>query len=449
MEKIRRSIVYTQQKFVKEDFKSNSFVDVKFYCCVFQDCNFSKSLFENSSFKNCVFENTDMTGCIFSYCIFNHTQINNSHFDSSTIKNCTFNETELFNNTSSELRIFHVGGTIREWSQYQSKINALFHGMKNNVIYKFKSKEEKKKEQELVRQQIKIIDYATSLGFHITKVGRYYSLKEHDSVRIDAEKNCFWRNSNGASGSVIDFAIEFTNMPIEDIIGNFVEMLEAEQILPTSDKVNKEVIKKPKELILPAWAKNMKNVYAYLISARGIDSEIVSKFVKDKMLYQDVNSNCVFVCRKGDTPVYAYKNGTNTYKPFKGDVEGCNYDYCFFINNYSKEIIVTEAIIDAMSIMTILKQKGKDYCRYNYLALCGVDKQSSLFHHIKADGIQYEKIFLALDNDNSGLNAMSQIELKLRDYKIKAEEWTPAHTKDWNDELRYLKENGLECDTIQ
>lgn len=203
--------------------------------------------------------------------------------------------------------------------------------------------------------------YAVSLGFHITKVGRYYSLKEHDSVRIDTEKNCFWRNSNGASGSVIDFAIEFTNMPIEDIIGNFVEILEAQQILPTEDKVNQEVIKKTKELILPASAKNMKNVYAYLISARGIDSEIISKFVKDKMLYQDIYSNCVFVCRKDGIPVYAYKNGTNTYKPFKGDVEGCNYDYCFFINNHSKEIIVTEAIIDAMSIMTLLKQKGKDY----------------------------------------------------------------------------------------
>lgn len=448
MEKIKRNIVYTRQIFVKEDFKNNSFFDVKFCGCTFLDCSFSKSVFDNTCFQNCVLENTDMTECIFSYCRFSHTQINNSHFDSSTIKNCTFDEAELFNNTSEDLRIFHVGGTIREWQQYQHKVNALFHGMKNNVIYKFKSKEEKKREQELVRQHIKIVDYAVSLGFHITKVGHYYSLKEHDSVRIDAEKNCFWRNSNGASGSVIDFAIEFTNMPIEDIIGNFVEMLEAEQMLPATDKIGQEPIKRQKKLVLPIRGKNMKNVYAYLISARGIDADIVSEFVKDRMLYQDVNGNCVFVCRKDDIPVYAYKNGTNTYKPFKGDVVGCNYDYCFFINNNSKKIIVTEAIIDAMSIMTILKKKGKDYHSYNYLSLCGVDKHGSLFYHINVDGINYEKILLSLDNDNSGLNTMSQIELKLKDYKIEVEEWIPAHTKDWNDELRYLQEKGWECDSI-
>jgi len=60
-------------------------------------------------------------------------------------------------------------------------------------------------------KRISITDYAQSLGFTVIQKGHSFSLKEHDSVIIDPVKNCFWRNSNGATGSIIDFAIEFGN----------------------------------------------------------------------------------------------------------------------------------------------------------------------------------------------------------------------------------------------
>ena len=64
-------------------------------------------------------------------------------------------------------------------------------------------------------KSVPIIDFASRKGFTLFRVGRYYSLAEHDSVRIDNEKNCFWRNSvffgkgSGGAGSIIDFALEF------------------------------------------------------------------------------------------------------------------------------------------------------------------------------------------------------------------------------------------------
>ena len=41
-------------------------------------------------------------------------------------------------------------------------------------------------------------------------------------------------------------------------------------------------------------------------------------------------------------------------------------------------MIVTESVIDAMSIMSILKGQGKDYKQYDYLPLSGTDKHESL-----------------------------------------------------------------------
>ena len=42
-------------------------------------------------------------------------------------------------------------------------------------------------------KDISIVDYARQIGFTPIKVGRYYSLKEHDSVRIDTSRNVFFR----------------------------------------------------------------------------------------------------------------------------------------------------------------------------------------------------------------------------------------------------------------
>lgn len=44
-------------------------------------------------------------------------------------------------------------------------------------------------------KSIPITDLAQRMGFTLVRRGRYFSLKEHDSVIIDTRKNCFWRNS--------------------------------------------------------------------------------------------------------------------------------------------------------------------------------------------------------------------------------------------------------------
>lgn len=43
-----------------------------------------------------------------------------------------------------------------------------------------------------IKENISIVDYASSIGFTPVRKGKYYSLKEHDSIIIDTHKNVYW-----------------------------------------------------------------------------------------------------------------------------------------------------------------------------------------------------------------------------------------------------------------
>ena len=65
-----------------------------------------------------------------------------------------------------------------------------------------------------IKREVNTRDYAGTHGIELQRVGRYYTLKGYDPVRIDPDKNCFWRNSGigqTTTGSVIDFANAFVH----------------------------------------------------------------------------------------------------------------------------------------------------------------------------------------------------------------------------------------------
>lgn len=47
-----------------------------------------------------------------------------------------------------------------------------------------------KEKCEWIKENISIVDYASSIGFTPVRKGKYYSLKEHDSIIIDTHKTC-------------------------------------------------------------------------------------------------------------------------------------------------------------------------------------------------------------------------------------------------------------------
>lgn len=287
-------------------------------------------------------------------------------------------------------------------------------------------------------KKIRITEYARQMGFTPVKIGSYYTLKEHDSVRIDPRKNIFFRNSTGDRGTVIDFVMAFKGVSC----GEAIKLLCDEIELPKVYKEQNSVPQKKKELILPAKARNMKNVFAYLVKTRCINQKIVQEMVDRDMLYQDERNNCVFVSRnENGKSVFATVRGTNTDKKWVGDVSGCDYSHSFFIDNCSRNLIVTESVIDAMSMMDIKEQKGENHQEYNYLSVSGLGKsREALGYHLGKT--LYDIVFLAFDNDDKGREIAKEMKKHIESINqdISVSMLIPEAAKDWNEELQ--KERG-------
>lgn len=287
-------------------------------------------------------------------------------------------------------------------------------------------------------KKISITEYARQMGFTPVKIGSYYTLKEHDSVRIDPRKNIFFRNSTGDRGTVIDFVMAFKGVSC----GEAIKLLCDEIELPKVYKEQNSVPQKKKELILPAKARNMKNVFAYLVKTRCINQKIVQEMVDRDMLYQDERNNCLFVSRnENGKSVFATVRGTNTDKKWVGDVSGCDYSHSFFIDNCSRNLIVTESVIDAMSMMDIKEQKGENHQEYNYLSVSGLGKsREALGYHLGKT--LYDIVFLAFDNDDKGRKIAKEMKKHIESINqdISVSMLIPEAAKDWNEELQ--KEKG-------
>jgi len=318
-------------------------------------------------------------------------------------------------------------------------------------------------------KSIPIINYAESLGFEIVRKGKYYSLREHDSVRINAEKNCFWRNSvfkgrgTGGAGSIIDFAIEFCgyNSASEAIkslafaygvkrrkvfhqnIRHETTPLTVRKVKTLDNDTNNDTNKKT--LALPLKSENNNAVFYYLCKERNIDLSVVRYMFAKKLIYEDTKHNCVFVSNN-------FACVRSTSGSYVGDVAGSNYYECFYLrcNLNSTTLVVTESVIDMMSVMTYFLKMGGSYTDYCYLALCGTAKLSSLYYHVEQEK-SFTSVMLALDNDEAGRSATNaaQKELNRMNFNGNIVDFKPFCGKDWNDCISIIATNPTNCEQIK
>jgi hypothetical protein len=280
------------------------------------------------------------------------------------------------------------------------------------------------------------------------------TLKEHDSVRIDPRKNCFWRNSTEAKGSIIDFAIEFdtafnasealsilkARYNIKNDIGDLGANAKnaKKDHIPTPASVAPALDEPKGDITLPAKADGNKAVYMYLVHQRGIDIEVFKHYEKRGYIYQDEKRNCVFVGFDKDNrtkPVFASLRGTGE-KRFMQDLPNCDYDQCIVLRSDSKAkvTIVTESTIDALSYATNLKKRGVNFKELDFLVLSGVNKTKALHTHLQ-NNPQITNVVLALDNDEAGRNAAMRTKQEMMESNknIKVAFDIPKTGKDWNE----------------
>ena len=211
-----------------------------------------------------------------------------------------------------------------------------------------------------------------------------------------------------------------------------------------------------KSFSLPPRHADNRRVFSYL-RGRGIDPEIINHCIKHGLLYESAqHHNCVFVGKNsagqakfvgfaGDRPAYAMQRGTLQDKRFVGEVVGSDKRYSFAVPmtpGDSPTLCVFESAIDALSYLTLLKQRGRDWRKANTLSLGGVGKEDrqlppALSRYLKA-APHITRIVLCLDNDEPGRMSAVLLQELLRGYEVI--DRPPVRGKDYNDLLRYRRD---------
>lgn len=192
----------------------------------------------------------------------------------------------------------------------------------------------------------------------------------------------------------------------------------------------------PKEFALPPVNKDSRRVFAYLVKHRQISPEVVSHFVRAKLLYEDAeHHNAVFVgTNENGIPCHAHKRSTTSFgKVFRINVEGCDPQYSFHHLGKNGALFVFEAPIDMLSYITLYPEGWQEH---NYVACCGTSFQpvEKMLERMP----QVEEVFLCLDNDVAGHTASKRMEDLLTERGIVSQQLTPSK-KDWNEVLTTMK----------
>jgi hypothetical protein len=290
-----------------------------------------------------------------------------------------------------------------------------------------------------IKHGVSLITVAHAMGFTPIQEGRNYTLKEHDSVKIYPETNSFYQFSSGKGGSPIDFLIAFGGYTAKEAI----EKLEKEYTDGRLDEIHAtpqkhtDPVPEKKEFVLPEKVGGKyTRVFAYLTKTRCLDADIVKRCMSEGLIYEDSKHNAVFIGKDdAGKPVYATRHTTLTESNFKRDVAGSRQDVGWMVKNGKAEkLYVCEAPIDALSIMTLLKQQGKSIAKASFLATCGTCKDAALYARLRANP-QIKEVSLANDNDEAGQKANEKIYKALqKDFPgIRVKLCTPNTGKDINE----------------
>ena len=288
-----------------------------------------------------------------------------------------------------------------------------------------------------------LFDYIRSRGEEIVKINeREYSLKSHDSMRINIQKGVWKRFSTNESGDFIKYLTSQYGMKfgeaVETLTPNWTKESTYSRPIDYAVNYNRPLTSKPKEAGKESdvyqLAENQGRVIAYLTQTRGISSDIVFKYINKKQIAQDTKGNAVFrILDENGNWKGAERRGTITYgdKAFKNCTPETGYGWTMTIGTPQK-VCFFESAIDTLSYYNLFRDKLKDVA---LVSLAGITKETTLQETIKRykeqNNITSENIWLCVDRDDGGDNFINahKEQLGCKEFRPK-----PPY-KDWNQML--------------
>lgn len=288
-------------------------------------------------------------------------------------------------------------------------------------------------------------DLLASLGYTVTRIGRYYSTKEMDSLRIK-NRRTWYRYSERVGGDAITFLQHFCGRSFPEAVEDLLAFHGRARDAPAErSRQTEQAPEPPKPFALPPRHTDARRVYAYL-KKRGVSPQIIRSFISAGLLYEDSeHHNCVFVGYDRDGKA-AFASLRGTYdrdgSGFKGDAAGSDKSIGFRLPYApdSRTVYVFEAPIDLMSYCTLHREFHS-----NALALCCLDDRAlSVFLR---EHPTVRKVVLCLDHDRPGQEAAERMGRKYAAEGYVVQTLSPPSRKDWN--AYSCVELGKDDDTLE
>ncbi len=270
-----------------------------------------------------------------------------------------------------------------------------------------------------------IADILRRQGEDLKPVGSEYEWR-HGADRITIRGSQWYNHYEQKGGNAIKFVQEFYNK-------NFKESMEF--LLGGSAgevKQAKPKEQKPKGVFEPPEKNDsMRRVYAYLLTKRGLDKDVVVAFAKKGLIYESADyHNAVFAGQDKDGKIrHASVRGTGTNSNYRGNAPNSEPEHSFHWSGKSDKLYLFEAPIDMLSYISMNKDGWEEH---SYAACCGVGDKV-LWQMLK-DKPEIKKVYVCLDNDEKGRMFDKKISDKLFEQGIASKILLPTK-KDWNEDL--------------
>ena len=155
----------------------------------------------------------------------------------------------------------------------------------------------------------------------------------------------------------------------------------------------------------------------------GIHQSILNQCIRERNLYQDARGNIVFVGRNSQTnqPEYAGISGIEKNQEYR-TVIGSSKEVGFGLNlnqPNTKQLIVCESSMDALSIATILYNQNQPLSNYSFLSV-GDLSATALEQQLK-NNPQIESVRVCYNAQENSLKFQEQVLQTLKDIKYTGE----------------------------
>jgi len=281
-------------------------------------------------------------------------------------------------------------------------------------------------------------------GERLIRSGPEYRMASDHSVTVRG--NEWFDHAIEKGGGPISFLRHFYHLSYPEAVTRLLNGEKGQVYESAKPKEEKE----KKEFVLPAAGENMRRLYAYLLQKRHIDREILSAFVRARLVYESREKskdglheyhNAVFVGKdEHGVAVHAHKRSVSDLgKTFRINVEGSDPRCSFHHTGTSDRLYVFEAPIDLLSFLSLYP---KDWQKHSYVALCGTAEHAAVW--MLEQNPHITSAILCLDHDEAGIEASGRLADILREKGGWQVSVLRPEYKDWNEDLK--ARHGLEAE---